>query len=117
MKEEDASAEELRIGPVIEPLLSRETLLFHPSRLVYSRHFDTCLSMYLSPGQRFHYDGEICSSLLASMRVSRENRFASSSSENETFLVSRDTSCDLLSEEKATRGKERKREKRKRKHE
>ncbi|XP_032666498.1 uncharacterized protein LOC116841996 [Odontomachus brunneus] len=95
--------EEARIESALRPLLSQETLLFHPSRLVCSRHPDTYLSMYLRPHRRFRYDREICNSLLTSIRVSRENRFTSSSSENETYLVSRVTSCDLLSEQRPTR--------------
>lgn len=98
--------EEARIESAFRPLLSQETLLFHPSRLACSRHPDTYLSMYLRPGRRFRYDREICNPLVASIRVSRENRFTSSSSENETYLVSRVTSCDLLSERRPTRGNE-----------
>ncbi|XP_025156459.1 myosin-14-like [Harpegnathos saltator] len=101
----ERKAEEASVRPAIKPLLSRETLLFHPGRLTCSRHSpNTYLSMYLYPDQRFRYDKEICSSLLAGMYISKENRFTSSSStENETYLVSRVTSCDLLNEEKVTR--------------
>lgn len=95
--------EEMSIGSIIRPLSREGRRLFNANRIASLQHSDTYLSIYFRPG-RFRYGGD-AHSLLTNTRVLRESLNANPLSENNTYLVSRVTSCNILTEVKATRGK------------
>ncbi|XP_011883541.1 PREDICTED: sporulation-specific protein 15-like [Vollenhovia emeryi] len=93
-------AEEMRIESVIRPLAQEG--LFNASRIASSRHFDAYMSIYFRPdGFRYGRDGYRL--LPTNTRVLRNDPHANPLSENNTYLVSRLTSCDMLTEVKAAR--------------
>lgn len=93
----------MRIVSMIRPLSQEGHRLFDANRIGSLQHFDTCTSIYFRP-DRFRY-GRSGHLLLTNTRVLRDNLNANPLSENNTYLVSRVTSCDILTEVKATRGK------------
>lgn len=93
----------MRIGSVMRPLSQAGRRLLNANRIESLQHFDACTSIYFRP-DRFRY-GRSGHLLLTNTRVLRDNPNASPLSENNTYLVSRVTSCDILTEVKATRGK------------
>lgn len=93
---------EIKIEPITRPLCREKS--FDACRLASLQRSDTYLSVYLRPDGRFRCDKGI-RALLTDTRVPREKRNANSLSRNNTtYLVSRVTSCNLLTEAKATQG-------------
>ncbi|XP_071644474.1 uncharacterized protein [Temnothorax longispinosus] len=96
-------AEEMRIEYMMRPLAQEGLRLFNANRIASSRHLDAYMSIYFRP-DRFRYVGD-GRPLLTNTHVSRHHLNTHPLSENNTYLVSRVTSCDILTEVKATRGK------------
>ncbi|XP_036149734.1 early endosome antigen 1-like [Monomorium pharaonis] len=89
----------MKIGSVIRPL-SPGHRLFAVNRIASLQYSDTCLSIYFHPN-RFQY-GTGNHPLLTSTRILREN--LNPPLENDSYLVSRVTSCNILTEIPAFRG-------------
>lgn len=98
---------EMKIEPVIRPVLRENRGLFNANKIASLRHFDTYLSIYFYPDRRFRYDGRIGSSLLSN--ALSLGRKLSPSLGNRARLMSRVPPCESLNE--ATRGKKKKKRK------
>jgi len=92
----------MRIESIIRPL-SQEHRLFDANRIASLQCSDTYLSIYFRP-DRFRY-GRSGHQLLTNMHILKKNLNANPLSENNTYLVSRVTSCNILTEVKAMPGK------------
>lgn len=96
--------QEMKVEAIIRPLSQEGRGLFNANKIAALQHSDTYLSMYFRPGRRFRYDRGIHNFLLTNTHVLRENLNAKPS-ENNTYLISRVTSCNILTEARAARGK------------
>lgn len=95
--------EEMKVEAIIRPLSGEGS--FNANKIAALQHSDMYLSMYFHPGRRFRYDRGVHNFLLTNTHVLRENLNAKSLSENNTYLVSRVTSCNILTEARSARGK------------
>lgn len=95
--------EEMKVEAIIRPLSQEGS--FNANKIAALQHSDMYLSMYFHPGRRFRYDRGVHNFLLTNTHVLRENLNAKPLSENNTYLVSRVTSCNILTEARSARGK------------
>ncbi|XP_070162417.1 putative leucine-rich repeat-containing protein DDB_G0290503 [Polyergus mexicanus] len=93
--------EEMKVEAIIRPLSQKGS--FNANKIAALQHSDMYLSMYFHPGRRFRYDRGVHNYLLTNTHVLRENLNAKPLSENNTYLVSRVTSCDILTEARSVR--------------
>jgi len=93
----------MKIEPIIKPVLQEDRGLFIANKIASLHHPDTYLSIYFHPRRRFRYDRGVHNSLLSNTRALRKNLNTNPLLENHAYLMSRVTSCDILTE--ATRGK------------
>ncbi|GAB1868605.1 hypothetical protein CAJAP_09684 [Camponotus japonicus] len=94
--------EEMKVEAIIRPLSQEGRRLFNANKIAALQHSDTYLSMYFHPGRRFRYNRGVHNFLLTNAHILRENLNAKTS-ENNTYLVSRVTSCDILTEARSAR--------------
>ncbi|KYN02680.1 hypothetical protein ALC62_06480 [Cyphomyrmex costatus] len=92
--------EDIRTESIIRPL-SQGHILFNANKIASLQCSDTYLSIYFRP-DRFQY-GASGYPLLTNTRVLRQNLSGNPLLENNTYLMSRVTSCNILTEVKATR--------------
>ncbi|XP_011695060.1 PREDICTED: early endosome antigen 1-like [Wasmannia auropunctata] len=90
--------EGMRIGSVIRPLSQGHRLFINAGRTASLQCSDTFLSIYFRPDGFRYYGRGGYPPLLANTRVPRESLNANPLSENNTYLVSRVTSCNILTE-------------------
>ncbi|XP_050451738.1 myosin-11-like [Cataglyphis hispanica] len=93
--------EEMKVEAIIRPLSQEGS--FNANKIAAVQHSDMYLSMYFHPGRRFRYDRGVQNFLLTNTHVLKENLNAKSLSGNNTYLVSRVTSCDILTEARSAR--------------
>lgn len=94
----------MKVEAIIKPFSQEGRRLFNANKIAALQHSDTYLSMYFHPGRRFRHDRGVHNFLLTNAHILREN-LNSKTSENNTYLVSRVTSCDILTEAKSAPGK------------
>jgi len=92
----------MRIESIIRPLSQGHRLL-DANRIASLQCSNTYLSIYFHP-DRFRH-GRSGHRLLTNMHILKKNLNANPLSENNTYLVSRVTSCNILTEVKAVPGK------------
>lgn len=84
----------MKIESIIRPL--SQEVYFNMKRLVPLEHSDTYLSIYFHPDKRFQRDKKIHRSLLTDARLVRKNLNTNTLTEDNTYVISRVTSCDML---------------------
>lgn len=94
---------EIKIEPIIRPL--SQGTRFNANKLASLQQSNTYLSMYFHPDERFRYDMKVHNLLLTNIYAPRQNQNANLLTENNIYLMSRITSCNILTEVNATRGK------------
>ncbi|EGI64384.1 hypothetical protein G5I_07189 [Acromyrmex echinatior] len=95
---ETNKTEDMRTGSIIKPFSQRH--IFNANKIASLQYSDTYLSIYFRP-DRFRYSTGGYP-LLTNMCVLRENLSRNPLLDNNTYLMSRVTSCNILTEVKAT---------------
>ncbi|KAL0134829.1 hypothetical protein PUN28_001542 [Cardiocondyla obscurior] len=98
---ETDKVEEMKIGSITRPLSQERCRLFNANNIVSSQHFDAYMWIYFRP-DRFRYSRDD-QPQLAHTCILKNYLNVKPLLENNAYLVSRVTSCNILPGEKATR--------------